>query len=511
MFRTDIFPIKANPGKAEKLDALLAVWRKEALFQGKLYWARLFKTGKCGKFDKTKNSTGINAAGLQMVVAQTTGIMDSFLGNLQNEISSIVERSSLPKGTKHALHVVNRSKAWFRKDFAVKGAGIPDSPEIRRLAKIVFKRALARNAKPDLSRIHMAMDHRMATLSRSKKHPAEGGLQKGKFNYWIRCSTLEKGKRVDLPLLGNACFEKREGRVAGMVQLIRRPEGWDAALAKDVSEPYAKSRAAYVPKVDEIALDLGLSVFLATDQGGLLGRGWLEALSEYDRAISKLAAERQRRGLKVRSPRYDRLVAKLRGFIKTQVGRILNRLVETKAPGKLILERLDFRNQALSRRMNRLIGNFGKGVLAAKLADLSSKFGIEVEHRNPAYTSQECPSCHFISKANRKARDSFLCLWCGKKLHADVAGARNLKDGRSALASVSGGISRRVLQETLESQATVFRPWALSGDSRRGRASPGTLWEGSAFHKAGGLPLPETIKLHAALQDGIPFPTSECK
>lgn len=48
---------------------------------------------------------------------------------------------------------------------------------------------------------------------------------------------------------------------------------------------------------------------------------------------------------------------------------------------------------------------------------------------NPAYTSQECPSCGFISKSNRKGTE-FHCRGCGRQGHADVVGARNLL-GRS--------------------------------------------------------------------------------
>ena len=441
-----------------------------------------------------------------MVVSQVSGVFESFLSNRQNEVSLIIGASSLPPEQKHSLHVINRSKAWLKPDFKFKDKSLPDTPEIRSLARRIFKQVLKRHSLPNLSRVHLLLDVRMATFSSR----GEDKRKVGGFNHWIRCSTLEKGNRINLPLAGNLCFEKREGRVANSVQLIRRENGWFAGISKDVSETYEKSKASYLPLVDELSLDLGLSVFLATDQGDLLGRNWLETLTKHDRAIAKLASERQKRGLKVRCPRYDRLVEKVRGFIKSNVCRILNRLVETRMPKKLILERLDFQNPSLSKRLNRIMGNFGKGVLTAKLADLEARYGIETEYRNPAYTSQECPSCHFIAKGNRSSRDKFSCLWCGKQAHADVVGARNTKGGRSPLARTSGRLSVRLLRETLGSQATMFRPWRLSGASIRGRASPGTLWESSAY-KANGISLPRAIELHCAMRYGIRFPTSDCK
>jgi putative transposase len=44
---------------------------------------------------------------------------------------------------------------------------------------------------------------------------------------------------------------------------------------------------------------------------------------------------------------------------------------------------------------------------------------------NPAYSSQTCPMCGFIDKANRQGT-SFLCGKCGYGNHADVVGAINL-------------------------------------------------------------------------------------
>ena len=58
--------------------------------------------------------------------------------------------------------------------------------------------------------------------------------------------------------------------------------------------------------------------------------------------------------------RYKSYVASLRGFIRSEVGRILNRLVETHAPAEIVIERLNFQNQALSKRLNRILSRFGK-------------------------------------------------------------------------------------------------------------------------------------------------------
>ncbi len=67
-----------------------------------------------------------------------------------------------------------------------------------------------------------------------------------------------------------------------------------------------------------------------------------------------------------------------------------------------MIERLDFKSPDLSKRMNRLIQNFGKGVFREKLDLLREEYSIEVLQVNPAYTSQECRTCGYVDKNNRK-------------------------------------------------------------------------------------------------------------
>jgi putative transposase len=44
----------------------------------------------------------------------------------------------------------------------------------------------------------------------------------------------------------------------------------------------------------------------------------------------------------------------------------------------------------------------------------------------PQHTSQTCPACGHVSKANRQTQAKFLCVDCGYQNHADVVGAINI-------------------------------------------------------------------------------------
>src|SRR5262245_3978515 len=57
---------------------------------------------------------------------------------------------------------------------------------------------------------------------------------------------------------------------------------------------------------------------------------------------------------------------------------------------------------------------------------MASAAGCRREQVNPAYTSQTCPECGYLEKANRKG-DEFQCQKCGHRGDADQIAARNQK------------------------------------------------------------------------------------
>ncbi len=257
---------------------------------------------------------------------------------------------------------------------------------------------------------------------------------------------------MNVPLLGYERHRARKGKVSnGVLVTEDRDTGRVMfGVVTDIAEECAASRAAYRPEREVMALDFGLSTLIATDEGDQLGRDWLKALRRYDHRITGIVRHVQRSGGKPReSRRYREAIAALRGFIRTEVGRVLNALVAAKRPAALVLERLDFQNPALSRRLNRLIQNCGRSVIRAKLADLHDRFGIEAEEVNPAYTSQTCSVCGYVDKNNRPSQARFRCLWCGMEMHADCNAARNI--GRRRASPIGSVFQRKdaVLSEVV--------------------------------------------------------------
>ena len=89
---------------------------------------------------------------------------------------------------------------------------------------------------------------------------------------------------------------------------------------------------------------------------------------------------------------------------------------ESHAPVKLVFESLEYtslgQNKSQKRQIN-LISVAGiLNVLEEKIAHYNLPIVIEYVH--PGYTSQNCPNCYCVAKANRnKAESSFRCQHCG--------------------------------------------------------------------------------------------------
>ena len=76
-----------------------------------------------------------------------------------------------------------------------------------------------------------------------------------------------------------------------------------------------------------------------------------------------------------------------------------------------------------------LRGCKGQKRFAYRFLHRSLRGKAPTEEANPAFSSQMCPSCGYISRNNRDGVD-FHCRSCGRISHADVVGGKNLL-GRS--------------------------------------------------------------------------------
>lgn len=406
---------EANKNKIDKVKETLNLYRKDATKIAKLQWKLFEKTNKFDKQSKININSKLSARYQQTCQYQVVSILKSYMSNNQNTFATYVYKSSIKEELKHTLHKINRRELWNcqeHKDYKKEELWLA-----RRIMKGVMKN------KPRFSGINMALDAKVAEISVKKDNAAS------EFEYWIRMSTKERNKPIYLPMKTNSYYERSVGDRKNFCQInVDRDNNLAISFIKG-SENYNKKdidsqKRIYDPVRDKLGLDFGLVTLFTDNRGGMYGRSFFDILKKADKEISAIAKKNRQTTGKVRSVKYDKLVSRFRETFKNEISRVLNRIVEVNKPAEIILERLNFQSSALSKRMNRLLSNYGKRYITAKLNRFSEEFGIKITYINPAYTSQECSSCGYIEKKNRKSQSEFLCMCCGLKINADVNAPR---------------------------------------------------------------------------------------
>ncbi len=218
-------------------------------------------------------------------------------------------------------------------------------------------------------------------------------------------------------------FEERGGKLTNMVQIT---EDGTLRLVKEIKKKDINLSEVFYSKV-----------------------------REYADKIDRIQREMQRRGEKpTESKRYIRLQHRLSEYVKNEVRRIINRVIELYKPQRLILEDLrGFLQRVINnfpKTVKRVLIRFGFGELKRKLKEVSEEYGIEVIFVNPAYSSQACSNCGYVDKENRKTRSEFECKLCNKQLHADVNASRNL------LSRAKWSLHLHRMEKALTKQVEVF-------------------------------------------------------
>lgn len=291
---------------------------------------------------------------------------------------------------------------------------------IMKFMRRLVKQARKASSLPDLSKVRtFKLDEKVATLEVTKNaHHVD---------FWLKLSTLDKGKPIYIPLKNNPYYMKllKTGERVPFVQVSLK----DGKLT--VSPILAHEKAPLRTDGSELGLDFGMVTMFTTSTGERHGITSFNKLKIWDEILLKRTKELQAQGKAFKSdPTYNTLQSKIRSFIKNEIGRILNKLAN-KGYAVFMVEKLDFRGGGLSRRMNRLLSRAYRKVIKDKLTRLEETCGITTVEVNAAYTSQECSKCGFVSKGNRKSQSAFHCACCGHKVNADVNAARNIVKRRS--------------------------------------------------------------------------------
>jgi putative transposase len=232
--------------------------------------------------------------------------------------------------------------------------------------------------------------------------------------WWLGFSHLSAGKaRIQLPLAASPYVKDVADVSKGVLARKTKQGRWRFEVVEkaewEVPEP--------TEDAPRVGVDVGLNVMAATSDGELLGASLKPKFNALYAKVRDLRANRQRQGFKDNSPRLDKLEAKLTGMVKTMAGEVANKLVASHPGAVFVVEDLDLR------------GCRGAKRFAYRALHHSLEVKAPCEVVNPAYSSQTCPSCGYVSRSNRSGI-KFICRSCGRKSHADAVGGLNLL-GRS--------------------------------------------------------------------------------
>src|SRR5262249_17527972 len=247
----------------------------------------------------------------------------------------------------------------------------------------------------------------------------------------LEISSLEKGKRIFIPLKG-------EGEIGGNIRIVLVPESRkvEAHVSSEV-----KVRVNASEKV--IAADAGLTEVFVDDEGNHYGKelgdtlkkasGRLNEKGKKRNKLHALAKKYDQQGKQVKARNIRRrnlghkksqeLKHRAKITITNQINRAINELIKRREPKVIVTEKLDFRGKGPSKEVSRRVSYWSRSTLKDRFEFKASAAGCRREQVNPAYTSQTCPECGYLEKSNRKG-DVFQCQKCGHRGDADQIAAQ---------------------------------------------------------------------------------------
>ncbi|RMH04163.1 MAG: hypothetical protein D6699_04370 [Aquificota bacterium] len=416
----------ANKGKLETINQLFTLYKKDAQKIFSFVWNKFIKTrtilGQKENLKEVKTTLSERYKyNIYAYVVHPTYI--SYLENAKNYIAKLIRNSTLPAQDKLLLYSLNRRGLWLNPPDSIdikkneQTITLTVSAEHKKLIKKLFHRFLKTHKLPTFKNTPIIGDNKVIEYQQSKKAKH--------FEHWLRLSTHTKGKPIYIPVKETDYYRQKQGKDTNIFQITKTDLG--TIEIRRVKEIVPKQ----TEKQDILSLDFGLTCLFATNKGDLLGRNFFSKVKEYASKLNKLQRNLQRQGIKpTQSKRYRRLNHKLREYVKNEIRRVINRLIERYQPAVIVIENLRGFIQSVinqfPKSVKRALIRIGRKELRDKLREISEEYGIEVVEVNPAYTSQSCSQCGYVDEENRKSQTEFECKCCGKKLNADVNASRNL-------------------------------------------------------------------------------------
>jgi putative transposase len=250
----------------------------------------------------------------------------------------------------------------------------------------------------------------------------------------------QSGNRLFLPKIGWVRY--RNSRkiigVAKNITISRKGKHWYASIQVEYEVPIVAHKSTSI-----VGIDMGIKRFATLSDGSVY-----EPLNSFKTAAKKLARlQRQLKNKRKFSQNWQKQKAKITHHHEKiaharhdYLHKISTEISENQAV--IVIEDLKINNMSKSAKgnseqhgkrikqksgLNKAILDQGWGLFFAMLSYKQDWNGGMVIKVPAHHTSQTCPRCHHIAKANRLTQADFVCVECGYRNNADLVGAINIK------------------------------------------------------------------------------------
>jgi IS605 OrfB family transposase len=249
------------------------------------------------------------------------------------------------------------------------------------------------------------------------------------FDLWLQIATLQRWKPIYVPIkLSHWHREMLKGQTVNTSTTLHRrtDNSWWLTLSID-------EWVEWQPTSSRVAADVGMANYLTSSSGQRYGSfsGDLSQRHEADRAKrqrkAKLRACLNKKGVINLPSTSSTSSQRLGRHIRQEINRAVNQFFADNTQAEVVLEALTVASMRFkAKRMNARLYASQLGYLYDQIQWGAAKRGVKVRLVNPAYSSQECPHCHFVSRANRPNQQTFCCQVCRHRTHADENACANL-------------------------------------------------------------------------------------
>jgi len=282
------------------------------------------------------------------------------------------------------------------------------------------------------------------------------------FDYWLKLSTLDKGNPLLIPVkLSDYHKEQLSDPETGQrrtinssVTLNKRDEVWWLTLSYDETVAVQTK-----PNAPVIGVDVGIANFVTTSDGKTYG-----SFQGHMRERQKRDREKRRRKAKLRKCLEKKRVERsnlpstssatgqrLIRHVRQEINRAVNLCFHEHEGCQFAYEQLSVASMRhKARAMNAYMRASNLAHIPEKITWNATKRGVQATRVKSAYSSQECPVCHYVDRKNRPDQQTFCCRVCGYTAHADINASQNI-------ASRFGDQELRACQNRQEVKALLMR------------------------------------------------------